>query len=84
MSYTVRYLPDAEQELAALWMDSNKRDAVTKAAHRIDQQLQQSPEQLGESRTRDCRIYFDSPLAILFRVRDSSQLVEVIHIWEFD
>ncbi|HEY7158348.1 MAG TPA: type II toxin-antitoxin system RelE/ParE family toxin [Gemmataceae bacterium] len=84
MSFTVRYLPDAEQELAALWMDSLKRDAVTKAAHRIDQQLQQTPEQLGESRPQDCRIYFDAPLAILFRVLVSSQLVEVVHVWEFD
>jgi hypothetical protein len=32
MSYTVRYLPDAEQELAALWMDSTKREAVTQLA----------------------------------------------------
>jgi hypothetical protein len=84
MSFTIRYLPDAEQELAALWMDSRKRDAVTKAAHRIDQQLQQDPEQLGESRPQDCRIYFDAPLAILFRVLVSSQLVEVVHVWEFD
>lgn len=83
MSYTVRYLPDAEQELAALWMDSSKRDAVTQAAHRIDKQLQQAPEQLGESRPHDCRIYFDAPLAVLFRVTSSSQLVEVVHVWEF-
>jgi hypothetical protein len=43
MSYTVRYLPEAEQELAALWMNSSKRAAVTQAAHRIDRQLQQAP-----------------------------------------
>ncbi|MGH7169627.1 MAG: hypothetical protein ACRELF_03835 [Gemmataceae bacterium] len=84
MSYTVRYLPEAEQELAALWMDSNKRDSITKAAHRIDRQLQQAPEQLGESRPQDCRIHFEAPLAVLFRVLVSSQLVEVVHIWEFD
>lgn len=84
MNYTVRYLPDAEQELAAPWMDSAKRYAVAKAAHRIDRQLQQAPEQLGESRPQDCRIYFDAPLAVLFRVQGGSPLVEVIHVWEFD
>lgn len=84
MSYTVRYLPDAEQELAALWMDSNKRDPVTKAAHRIDQQLQRAPEQLGESRPNDCRIFFDSPLGILFRVAVNTRIVEVVHIWQFE
>lgn len=57
MSYTVRYLPDAEQELAALWIDSSKRAAVTRAVHHIDQQLQQAPEELGESRPFDCRIH---------------------------
>jgi hypothetical protein len=84
MSYTVHYLPDAEQELAALWMDSSKRAAVTTAVHRIDRQLQQAPEDLGESRPSDCRIHFESPLAVLFRVLVPRQLVEVVHIWEFD
>lgn len=84
MSYTVRYLPDAEQELAALWMDSSKREAVTQAAHRIDQQLQKAPQQLGESRPHDCRIYFDPPLGILFRVLPTNRLVEVVHVWEFE
>jgi hypothetical protein len=84
MTYTVRSLPDAEQEMAALWMDSNKRDAVTKAAHRTDQQLQRAPEQLGESRPTDCRIFFDSPLGILFRVILNARTVEVVHIWEFE
>lgn len=84
MSYTVRFLPDAEQELAELWMDSSKRDSVTQAAHRIDKQLMRDPEQLGESRSQDCRIFFEPPLAVLFRVLVGSQLVEVVHLWEFD
>jgi hypothetical protein len=83
MRYTVRYLPDAEQELAALWMDSNKRDAVTRAAHQIDQQLQQAPQECGESRPQDCRIHFESPLGVLFRVVPNNRLVEVIHVWEY-
>jgi hypothetical protein len=83
MKYTVRYLPDAEEELAALWMDSSKREAVTRAAHQIDEKLQQDPEQLGESRPPDNRVYFEPPLGVLFRVLPSDQLVEVIHVWEY-
>lgn len=83
MNYTVRYLPKAEQELSSLWMNSDRRDAITQAAHRIDRQLQHAPEELGESRPQDCRICFDSPLGILFRVNVNSRLVEVVNIWEF-
>jgi hypothetical protein len=39
MNYTVVWVPSAEQELAALWMAAADRDAVTRAAHEIDQQL---------------------------------------------
>jgi hypothetical protein len=36
MNYAVRWLPAAEQELAALWLNSARRSSVTQAAHRLD------------------------------------------------
>ena len=84
MNYTVRWLPKAEQELAALWLDATVRSAVTQAAHRIDQQLQQSPQDLGESRAEDIRVHFQTPLGVLFRVPTSMRLVEVVHVWKFE
>jgi len=83
MKYSVRWLPDAEQELAALWMPANRR-AVTQAANQIDQDLSKSPESLGESRPGGLRIYFVSPLAVLFRVSSEDRLVQVMHVWTFD
>jgi hypothetical protein len=84
MKYAVRWLPAAEQELAALWMATNRRTAVTQAANQIDQELSKSPESIGESRPAGLRIYFVSPLAVLFRVRTEDRLVQVVHVWTFD
>ncbi len=83
MKYHVRWLPRAEQELAALWLDTLRRAAVTRAAQLLDQQLAQAPGHLGESRPRGRRVHFEAPLGILFRVLEDVQEVEVIHVWEF-
>lgn len=39
MNYTVVWVPDAEQELAAVWLASSDRPRVTQSAHAIDQAL---------------------------------------------
>lgn len=84
MNYTVCWLPDAEQELAALWLDASLRSAVTQAAYRIDQQLERSPQTLGESRPNNLRIHFQAPLGVLFRVQTRKRLVEIVHVWKFE
>jgi hypothetical protein len=83
MNYTVRWLPAAERELADLWLNSTRRADVTRAAHAIDQALQRSPQDLGESRPKKLRIHFEPPLVVLFRVRARIHLVEVAHVWEY-
>jgi hypothetical protein len=84
MNYTVDWVPRAEQELAALWMDAQSRDAVTRASHRIDQLLRHDPEQAGESRPRGRRILFELPLGVVFRVYPDRRLVRVLHVWRID
>src|SRR5438094_723354 len=64
MNYTVVWVPSAEQELAALWMDAANRDAVTRAAHEIDQQLRTDAHQRGESRTGNQRILLAAPFSM--------------------
>jgi hypothetical protein len=84
MKWTVVYLPAAEQELAALWVDPASRADVTDASNRIDRLLQRDPEKVGESREEtDQRILFVAPLAVLFRVSPDDCLVQVIHVWKF-
>jgi hypothetical protein len=82
MKRSVSWLPAAEEELAACWLDATQRDAITRAAFQIDRQLQHDAEELGESRVEDVRIFFVAPLGVLFKIRND-WLVEVIHVWTF-
>jgi hypothetical protein len=66
------------------WLPAARRSAVTQASHLIDLRLQRFPEESGESRPDGLRIYFESPLGVLFRIRPGTLVVEVIHVWEFE
>jgi len=84
MKWTVVYLPDAEQELAALWLDPDAHADVTDAANRVDHLLRRDPEKAGESRAEEGQyVVFVAPLGVLFRVKPDDRLVEVIHVWTF-
>jgi hypothetical protein len=48
MTYTVIWLPDAEDELAALWLDAKYRDAVTRASDVLERRLQAGAPKCGE------------------------------------
>jgi hypothetical protein len=83
MKYTVVWLPDAEQELAALWLDPASRADVTDASDRIDRMLRRDPERWGESRSDDQSVLFVAPLGVLFRIKPEDCLVEIVHVWMF-
>ena len=83
MNYSVIWLPDAEQELAGLWLDSRDRDVVTRAADAIDRLLARDADIQGESRPNGRRILFASPLAVTYRVRRDEHQVDVLHVWRF-
>jgi hypothetical protein len=69
MSYTVVWTPDAEAELAAVWMAATDRTAVTAAAHLLEQDLRRSPLTAGESRRSSVeRIVYLPPLGLSFVV----------------
>jgi hypothetical protein len=84
MNYTVIWTPDAEQELAALWLDSTQRAEVTRASHVLDMRLRADPLNLGESRSEGRRIEFEDPLGVIFRVRSEDMVVEVLHVWVYE
>jgi hypothetical protein len=84
MRYTVTWLPDAEEELADLWLRASDRSAVTRAAHGLERRLRIDPLDTGEARADDVRIAFMPPLGILFRVLLDDCRVEVIHVWDTD
>lgn len=47
MSYQVFWVSEAEEELAAIWLDAGDRNSVTTAAHVIDTALRLDPEEVG-------------------------------------
>src|SRR5437016_5078269 len=53
MSFRVEWLPDAERELAAIWVNASDREAVTVAATLIDVELRKP---LAEFSVEDHRI----------------------------
>lgn len=81
--FRVRWIQTALNELATIWTeaDSASRLLITAASHAIDQELQTEPEEKGESRRGPERIYFSSPLGILFAVDASTSTVWVTHVW---
>jgi plasmid stabilization system protein ParE len=84
MNYTVLWMPVAEQRLAAIWTSATDRNAVSQAAHVIDQALQTDPEQVGESRIDDVRILFERPLGVFFTVSPEDRTVSVLSVWRSD
>ena len=83
MSYQVFWVPDAEQDLAAIWLDADDRRQVTNAAHAIDSTLQIDPESAGESRDEGRRIFWEPPLGVIFVVSEPDRRVSVLNVWRF-
>ncbi len=84
MKYTVLWTPQAERQLAALWMDAKHRDAITRAAHQIDALLSFDAHDAGESRFAGQRIVIAAPLGVLFVVNPQDCLAQVVDVWQFD
>ncbi len=83
MKYLVIWQPEAEDELARLWLDVTSRQMVTLAANRIDGLLQTQPNEVGESRTNGRRILLVPPLAAIYRVIEADLQVRVLRVWYF-
>jgi hypothetical protein len=84
MSYTVVWVPAAEQELAQLWMNTARRREVTEAAREIDSRLRAAPAEEGESRAHGCRILLVPPLGVTFEIFPEDRIVRVLDVWEFE
>jgi hypothetical protein len=82
--FQVEWLQSALDELAAIWVraDSALRQAITAAAHSIEQELRRSPHQLGESREGEERVFFTYPLGVQFDIDDAQGTVRVLHVWD--
>jgi len=83
MSFSVLWLPEAEQELARIWMEATDRLAVRNAADILDRRLSSHPNDVGESRSGGRRIAFEKPLIIVFKIDPRAQTVEVQRVRDY-
>lgn len=81
MNFTVIWLPQAERELAVIWMAATDRNAVSEASNRIDQMLERNPLGVGESRDEGFRVLIERPLGVYYSVDEDQQLVQVGNVW---
>lgn len=83
MAYEVIWIPDAEQQLAAIWVQASDRASIAAAANNIDKRLTKDPEHEGESRAQALRILHCKPLGVDYRVLGSERQVRVLRVWSF-
>jgi len=83
MKYTVLYVPEAEEQLAQLWLDTEDRAAFSLASNEIDRRLAANPLDEGKSRASGLRIFLVPPLGVIYRVSPPDKTVHVVEIWTF-
>ena len=81
--YTVRWRRSALDRLTEIWMSAADRAAINSAVEEIDQLLALRPNETGESRSEDVRVYFCPPPGVFFEVDDASDTVRVLRVWTF-
>ena len=82
MNFTVSWTPAAQDELAAIWLASRNRNAITKAAARIDTLLRTRPETHGALLFDTVRELIVAPLGIQFEVVEDDLVVFVLAAWD--
>jgi len=75
--YTVTWHPDAESDLAELWMAAPDRREITSAVKAVDAALSTDAEVKGASVAEGLRSFNAPPIRVLFVVRADDRTAEV-------
>ena len=81
MRFTVVWSPDAESDLAHIWMRADDRSAVARATNELDRVLARDPNDQRESREEGVRVTFAGPLGINFEVNIADRQARAIAVW---
>ena len=83
--YSVRWAPEALDELATLWAGAAPEDRalITDATDEIDRVLARDPLSAGESREAEFRVLIVLPIAVQFRVWEDERTAIVVNVWRF-
>jgi len=69
-------------ELAAAWLESADRKAVTEASYAIERALTSDPFSYGINRTTPLlRIAYEPPLGVEFEIIEDDKKVRVLRVW---
>jgi hypothetical protein len=76
-AFTVEWDPEAENQLAALWVIANDRKAVTQAQAEADRLLAQDPVACGTERSEGLYHLRVPPLDVFYSVDPARRIVQV-------
>jgi len=72
---TVIWLPDAEAQLADVWLASDCRNDVTTASQVIDRKLAENAESIGVNLSEGLRRLDEPPLRVIYEILDDDMMV---------
>jgi len=81
MTFTVIWIPAAEDALSALWTAGPDRSSISAAADRIDRLLRHDPQLLGVPLFDTVRGLAIAPLAVEFETLEQDRLVYVLSVF---
>ena len=81
MNFQVDWMPQAVTQLADLWLAATDRNAVTAAAHVVDQTLAVDADAVGRAVFDTVREYAYPPLGVEFEVIVADARVWVLTVW---
>ncbi len=83
MKYTVVWSPEAENELAEVWIDAVDRQAITVAQEAIDNKLSANPGECVTHVAEGLYLLRVPPLQVLFEIHELDRLVAVTAVRHF-
>jgi hypothetical protein len=85
VTFKVIWQPAAHDDLAEQWLgaSSERRGKITEAAREVELALKHNPQDVGESRVNERRVFFVAPLAVLFEVDEQASVVRILKTWLF-
>jgi hypothetical protein len=82
VTFTVEWSDAALDALAAIWLAASDRNAVTAAAHAVDQTLVDDADTVGRIVFDTVREYHQPPLGVEFEVLLADARVWVLMVWD--
>lgn len=77
MTYLVIWAMDAIRELTRIEQASDDPAAVRTAANRIDFMLRRTPRDMGESRRRGYRLWYEDVLGVWYSIDEARMRVQI-------